>query len=459
MFVQYHFLTDYAASLPNRDQNGNAKRIYYGNAERLRISSQSFKAALRSANHLVRYDPGNNRLVADNMADLANNLGAGMAVRSRYVLPRRFLPLLTEDFAERGFDGNPMEYVEAVMSMFTRGKTEEEDADGAGDENGEGVAEDISIDSLRLKQPVVIGEQEIGALVKVVAGMAADGVVPKDIPARVLMAIQGKIGRVRGKGDKKSGKNDADEAAVVLSEDTVAAIDNFRMSMRRPGLDGILFGRFSSTNLFHSVRAAVGFAHLLTVHPTMSTADYFTVMDTEKRDGEMGASHANTAELTSGLYYGYAVLDLRVLAESLPMATPEDLGAIAAWMVRGIYQSESAAKIGSTAPFKGVSEILVEVGRRQPRSLMGAYQRAILPGSLSTSLSEDAISRLRSYVAEADRRGGQPDIMQAWLSEASPEKAGMLAGYEALAVRLNKVVAESSGEFLEEWRVNLTAGV
>ena len=47
MFVQIHTLRDYSTALPNRGQDGLAKRTIYGGIERQRISSQSFKAALR----------------------------------------------------------------------------------------------------------------------------------------------------------------------------------------------------------------------------------------------------------------------------------------------------------------------------------------------------------------------------------------------------------------------------
>ncbi|MCV5263720.1 type I-E CRISPR-associated protein Cas7/Cse4/CasC, partial [Escherichia coli] len=43
MFLQIHTLTAYPASLLNRDDAGLAKRIPFGNATRLRVSSQCLK--------------------------------------------------------------------------------------------------------------------------------------------------------------------------------------------------------------------------------------------------------------------------------------------------------------------------------------------------------------------------------------------------------------------------------
>lgn len=49
IFLQLHVLTTYAASNLNRDDTGRPKTLMFGGAERLRISSQSLKRALRTS--------------------------------------------------------------------------------------------------------------------------------------------------------------------------------------------------------------------------------------------------------------------------------------------------------------------------------------------------------------------------------------------------------------------------
>lgn len=46
-FVQFHLLTAYPPSNPNRDDQGRPKEAFYGGVHRLRLSSQSIKRALR----------------------------------------------------------------------------------------------------------------------------------------------------------------------------------------------------------------------------------------------------------------------------------------------------------------------------------------------------------------------------------------------------------------------------
>jgi len=48
-FVQFHLLTAYPPSNPNRDDQGRPKSVHLGGAPRLRLSSQSIKRALRTS--------------------------------------------------------------------------------------------------------------------------------------------------------------------------------------------------------------------------------------------------------------------------------------------------------------------------------------------------------------------------------------------------------------------------
>ena len=93
MFIQIHTLRDYSTALPNRGQDGLAKRTIYGGIQRQRISSQCFKAALRDASSLTRSDANGNP-VSDTLQDLATELGLEMSVRSALIGERKVQPKL-----------------------------------------------------------------------------------------------------------------------------------------------------------------------------------------------------------------------------------------------------------------------------------------------------------------------------------------------------------------------------
>jgi hypothetical protein len=134
MFVQIHSLRDYSTALPNRGQDGLAKRTIYGGIERQRISSQSFKAAMRDNPTLVRTGRDGN-ITDDTMKNLADRLGLGMSVRSALIGERKVVPALKS----RGFNEDDAQaWSDAIMGLWR--------AAGA---------------KLDADTPIVVGEKEI----------------------------------------------------------------------------------------------------------------------------------------------------------------------------------------------------------------------------------------------------------------------------------------------------------
>jgi hypothetical protein len=136
MFVQIHTLRDYSTALPNRGQDGLAKRTVYGGIERQRISSQSFKAALRDNPTLVRTKGG--KIVDDTMGAVAKSLGLDMSVRSALIGEKKLIPAL---HSRKLSEQDAKDWSDAIMALWQR--------------EGAKVEQDV---------PLVVGEKEIGAL-------------------------------------------------------------------------------------------------------------------------------------------------------------------------------------------------------------------------------------------------------------------------------------------------------
>lgn len=361
MFVQIHTLKDYSTALPNRGQDGLAKRTIYGGVERQRISSQSFKAALRDSQALVRTN-AEDASEDDTLRRLADDLGIGVSVRSALIDERIVRPALVErEFSEE----EAVRWAGAIMGLWRK-----KDADVAAD------------------TPLVVGEKEIDALVEAAAVLNAEGSGPDELRDLV----------------------ERPRALSKAPEGVKNAIESMRAIKAHAGIDGALFGRFATGVAVNNVDSAVHVAHLVTVHPLFSVTDFFSVQDLLKTgEGEdRGGSHINTAELTSGLFYGYVVVDIRQLAENFASLSEEQLGAIVAWLVRAVAQVEPAAKLGSTAPYSGLRELMVEIGRRQPRTLIGAFERPV-EATRERTLSQEARGQLQDHAAEMDALIGKPD--------------------------------------------------
>lgn len=412
MFVQIHVLKDYSAALPNRDLSGLAKRMPYGDALRQRISSQCIKAALRSPDAVLFRTGPDGSLAEDTLPRLGADLGLGISWRSRLIFPRLVLPRVAERIGDRTLAGA---YVDAVAGLFARSPkgAEDEDADPEADD---GAAGTDPAEPGRLRQPIVLGEAEIDAIAATTAELARHRVDPK-LFADLLL---------KERGLRK------------LPQAVQDAVERMRAMRRHCGLDGALFGRMATNEMVSNVEGCVAVAHALTVHGIQSQPDYFSVRDMLNRDDEAGASHTNTTELTSGLFYSYAVVDLGGLARNLVGLDARQRAGIVGWLVRAFHSVEPASKRGSTAPFGTVHEMVVEMGRRQPRSLMGAFQKAIVPLARSElSLSERAVAVLGDYRARMGTLAGAPE--RSWTLTASA--AGPLPAFEALAAEVEAAVA------------------
>ena len=172
------------------------------------------------------------------------------------------------------------------------------------------------------------------------------------------------------------------------------------------GLTAALFGRMVTSDTDANITAPVHVAHAFTVHEEEAESDYFTAVDDLSED-EPGADTIQETELTSGLFYGYVVVDLPGLLENLGGDT-EMAGAVLHHFIYLITEVSPGAKLGSTAPYGRASFMLLEAGDRQPRSLGEAYRHPCAP---NTQAAVDALSKHLTRLDEAYATGEERRVM------------------------------------------------
>lgn len=173
---------------------------------------------------------------------------------------------------------------------------------------------------------------------------------------------------------------EAKKAAAIAADWRKSFRDNIK-AMREAtalpgGLTGALFGRMVTSDPAANITAPVHVAHAFTVHGEESESDYFTAVDDLAEDAP-GADTIQETELTSGLYYGYVVVDLPGLKSNLGPVADELAGKVLHNLVHLIAEVSPGAKLGSTAPYSRASFMLVEAGDRQPRSLAEAFLKPV----------------------------------------------------------------------------------
>lgn len=363
-FLQLHTLTSYAASLLNRDDVGFAKRIGFGGSERTRISSQCLKRHWRTC-------PGEQALAA-----IRDGEGTvPMSIRSR----RTFERYLEQPLVASGVDP---EVAGAVSEEILRWILPEGKRKQAARAAGEGDEKDAGSPNLHTEQVTVIGEPEMAYLLSLASEIAAGATDAKE--AR-------KVAQERFKGDLKR---------------------NLETMARGAGLDAALFGRMTTGDVLSRCDAAVHVAHAFTVHPGFFETDYFSALDDLQGPEETGSGHINNSELTTGLYYGYVVVDLPLLVsnvEGCPQeAWREADRTLASEVVRRLVHLVATvspgAKLGATAPYAHASMVLAELGAAQPRSLANAFLDAV---DARHGLLAATYGALSSHLGELDAMYGR----------------------------------------------------
>lgn len=193
-------------------------------------------------------------------------------------------------------------------------------------------------------------------------------------------------------GDAKAAKTVAEAWAKAGKANLKAMSEGAKLP---GGLTGALFGRMVTSDPKANIDAPVHVAHAFTVHAEESESDYFIAADDLARDEDTGADTIQETELTSGLFYGYVVVDLPGLLDNLG-GDSQLAGEVLHNLLYLIAEVSPGAKLGSTAPYSRASFLMVEAGDRQPRSLAEAF-RDSCPANTGT-----AVGRLSDHLAALD---------------------------------------------------------
>jgi CRISPR system Cascade subunit CasC len=337
-FIQIHSLASYPAALLNRDDAGLAKRMPYGGASRVRISSQCLKRHWR--------------LVEDEWS--LQQIGAPMGLRSREIVEREIKSKLKGSEA----------VVDAVCAALVRHLYGKNSA------------------AIKDRQALLLGRPEIEYLTRLAQDAAAESTDAK--------TAESVIDARWGKGDGKKNLATMKEVAGNLAA----------------GLEAALFGRMVTSDPEANTDAAIHVAHSFTVHKEESESDYFTVVDDLRvRDEEAGSAGIFDTELTSGLFYGYVVVDVRLLVRNLS-GDSELAAKVVEHLIHLVATVSPGAKKGSTAPYAYADLVFVETGQRQPRSLAGAFRRPIALKRDGSDVRAETISALQESLTGFDSAYG-----------------------------------------------------
>lgn len=369
--IQIHMLTAYPASLLNRDDAGLAKRIPFGGSIRTRVSSQCLKKHWRES-------PG----ITD-LGDLAD--------RSTRIYEQRVLRPLVEEHGAS--EAEALAIAQYLMKATVDTKPVKDRKEG---------------ETARSSQLLVLTRAETEFLteqaVKILERVRAEGVDATDV-----------------KKLEKAAPIDKKELSPILKQ-LPASVDT------------ALFGRMVTSDLFARVDAAVSVAHAFTTHAEAAETDYFTAVDTLNTD-DPGAGLIQDTELTSGVFYTYAVIDMDQLRDNLGRGD-EQAERLGRNLVKAMATVSPGAKRGSTAPYAFAEFVLLERGATQPRTLANAFMNPV--AGVGAGLMVDSVAALMGYRAGIEGMYGYFEGTEA-ISTIHPLPQGARVEPVPLAQALNQI--------------------
>lgn len=358
-FVQVHLLTVHPPSNMNRDDTGRNKTAMFGGEERLRLSSQTKKRASRERFKLL---PESDALPLGERGD-------------------RFAVKIAERLVA---DSHPAEAsaaaAKAVLGLVT-GKEKEKKTEDKAKPRGRG------------KKGAETAEAEA----------APPGLSLESAALQFLSPVE--IERAYAAAEKLV----KDPDAKVEAEDILLRADT--------AVDIAMFGRTLTGNPVFNREAAVQVMHSFTVHASTVEDDYFTALSDHRTSAESGATHVGENAFGSGVFYSYFCVNRDLLIQNLAGDAALADRAIAE-LIRSFATVTPGGKRATFAAYSYASYVRVEKGDWQPRTLAGAFERAVT----GTNIMPDAVARLRDYAAKIDQVYGiVTDSKDVFVDEVSLE--------------------------------------
>jgi len=368
-FINFHVLISHSPSCLNRDDVNMQKTAVFGGVNRVRISSQSLKRAMRKSNY---YE---------------SHLGQA-STRTRDL--EKITPLFVEKLRNE-FDPS---LVAKTMELFVRAKTadEESETDVQEDTTG-GESKKLAVAPWAL--------EEIRALCGIV----------KDISLTDDEVNKAKEKAAKQKGKKKKSEQEFIDDALAKKRAKVVQdkIEVVRKAIAS-ALDIVLSGRMATSGLMTTVDGSLAVAHAITTHAVEpQDVDWFTAVDDLQ---EKGSGHLDTQQFSSGVFYRYASLNLKQLQVNLGLLsdmkskeTPEsrkralEIAKHAFHMLATVVPS---AKQQSFAAHNRADFAIVSFAD-QPISLANAFEQPVKCDYKNAGFLKPSVKMLADYWARINK--------------------------------------------------------
>jgi CRISPR system Cascade subunit CasC len=393
--LELHIIQSVPVSCLNRDDLNSPKTAIFGGVQRARVSSQSWKRAIREL-AAKEFDPAGHfkgqrsRLFTSKISDALVKIGESperanaLALCAGHYLAKldpkedgKVKTLMFLSRLEYGIfagvlsslsDADKQRLVDAVESVDKSKLAEDEDANEDDDEK---------------EEPKKKGEKKLSA-------KQFTKLVSKVLKSPVQKSFK------RNNGQTKSLPKDAADIA--------------------------LFGRMVANDHTLTVEAASMFSHALSTHKVDNEIDFFAAVDEiqrEERKEESGAGMTSTLEFNSATYYRFAALNLDMLADSDhlgSMSKAERQSVVRTFVeatIRAIPGARKNTMNGNTMP-NYVLGVVRQKGH--PIQLANAFENPVRPNN---GYAGQSIEQLKSEYAKLSTTWGITSVFEKAVPDVS----------------------------------------
>ena len=377
-FVEFHILQSFPPSNPNRDDANNPKEALFGGVRRARISSQSFKRAIRKA-----------KAFRETVGE--KHVGTRTARLIRF-----FLPYVREAYVQAGKEADAP-FDEPLAALMIRKVCEllyTNKWDQPKQEDAEEESENAYLD-MKTKVLVYLSEAEGRTLGEVIVekwDALAEMLANQETPKKEETQRQGR------RKNRRKREPTAVESAVAAIKERLGIMDKEDRA-RIDAADIALFGRMLAQKKepVFNVDAATQVAHAISTHRITMERDFFTAVDDITQDSETGAGMMGHLFFNSATFYRYLRVDWKQLVDNLngdeELARRAIEGFIRA-MIEAVPSGKQNAHAHNVAP-----DLIFGVVREGSFawSLVNAFERPVRPDREEGGYMRPSIEALDRY--------------------------------------------------------------
>ncbi len=359
MIVEYHAIQSFAPANLNRDDAGVPKSCTFGGVLRARVSSQSWKRAIRM--RFVNGDFG---------------LATGLRTKRAH---QAIVDRLTS--GDVPLDEDRARHRAAVVL--------EAEPIGVGLVIGDDQNESSEI---KTKQLIFFREEDLDVLADVAREFGEE--IDK-LPSSVGGLGDGDSGAEKDSSPKRGKK---ERKKISLPKE---AADRIKEILNGPGrtADVALFGRMLAELPTAKVEASCQVAHAIGTHRLAAEHDFYTAVDDRKPDDNEGADMMGVIEYNASCLYRYAALDLGQLAENLGSTAAEDeVQKIVAAFTEAFALAVPSGKQNSFAAHNPPNCLLVTARESGAWNLANAFADPVDGSRSDGGIVKESVERMRKQL-------------------------------------------------------------